>query len=271
MAQEKGGGLVLSSLADRQIVASGTQLLATDYNIQNLDYPSTWSLDDFEFLGQRGLEMEWLEKHLPDIKDRLMKVIQGQVSWEKMKAELFKAGFKGAADIKQSTIDALIEEQRTRAKGLQQDYRLSANIRKFGEETTEVNTLTDSLIEIDLQSLRAKNAATLEQRRQAADAGDAEAIAAWDAQRKVNDLEAATMLLKYGTVARSHPKFPGGAQAIGGSSRQQAAFGGFGGGRQQPKDRLKIELEGNVAGSMNRVAHRAGNGLKKMKNFFFGG
>ena len=274
MAQEKGGGLVLSSLADRQLLPSSSEMLGTDYAIYNLDYPSTWSLKDFEFLGQRGLQMEWLDKHLPDIKDRLLKVVRGQVSWEKVKLELMAEGYKGASEIKKSTIDALIEEQRTRAKGLQQDHRLTANIRKFGEETVEVNTFTDSLIELDLASLRAKNAAILEQRRQAADAGDAEEIAAWEADRKVNDLEAATMLLQYGTAARSHPKFPGSSRAnLGGSTRQPVSFGGFNGNRQQPqyRDQLKVELNGNVAGAMNRVANRAGTGIQKIKNFFFGG
>lgn len=273
MAQEKGGGLVLSSLADRQLIPSSSEMLATDYAIYGLDYPSSWTLDDFEFLGQRGLDMEWLEKHLPDIKDRLLKVIRGQVSWEKVKLELMAEGYKGASEIKKSTIDALIEEQRTRAKGLQQDHRLTANTGKFGEETVEVNTFTDSLIELDLASLRAKNAATLKQRQQAADAGDAEEIAAWEAERKVNDFEAASMLLQYGSAARSHPKFPGGSRASLGSSRQQASFGGFSGNRQQPqyRDQLKVEINGNVAGAMNRVANRAGTGIKRIKNFFFGG
>ena len=262
MAQEKGGGLVLSSLADRQLIPSGSEMLAIDYNISNLDYPSTWTLENFEFLGQRGLEMEWLENHLPDIKDRLLKVIRGQVSWEKVKLELMAEGYKGAADIKQDTINALIEEQRTRAKGIQQDYRLTANTRKFGEETIEANTFTDSLIELDLASLRAKNVARLEQKRQAADAGDAEEIAAWEAERKVNNLEAAAMLINFGTAARSHPKFPGGSRS----------FGGFSGNRQpQYRDQLKVELNGNVAGAMNRVASRAGTGIQKIKNFFFGG
>ena len=280
MAQEKGGGLVLSSLADRQLLPSSSEMLATDYAIYNLDYPSTWSLEDFEFLGQRGLEMEWLEKHLPDIKDRLLKVVRGQVSWEKLKLELMAEGYKGASEIKKSTIDALIEEQRTRAKGLQQDYRLTANTRKFGEETVEVNTFTDSLIELDLASLRAKNAASLKQRQQAADAGDAEEIAAWEADRKVNDLEAASMLLQYGSAARSHPKFPGVSRASlgegfanGGSTRQPVSFGGFNGNRQQSqyRDQLKVEINGNVAGAMNRVASRVGTGIHKIKNFFFGG
>lgn len=280
MAQEKGGDLVLSSLADRQLLPSSSEMLATDYAIYNLDYPSSWSLEDFEFLGQRGLQMEWLEKHLPDIKDRLLKVIRGQVSWEKVKLELMAEGYKGASEIKKSTIDALIEEQRTRAKGIQQDHRLTANTSKFGEETVEVNAFTDSLIELDLASLRAKNAATLKQRQQAADAGDAEEIAAWEAERKVNDFEAASMLLQFGTAARSHPKFPGGSRASlgegfanGGSSRQPVSFGGFNGNRQQPqyRDQLKVEINGNVAGAMNRVANRAGTGIKRIKNFFFGG
>lgn len=273
MAQEKGGALILSSLADRQLIPTGSQMMATDYDVNNLDYPGNWTLDDFEYLGQRGLEMEWLEQHLPDIKDRLLKVIRGQVSWEKMKCELIAEGYKGAATIKQSTINALIEEQRTRAKGDQQDYRLSANTRKFGEETTEVNAFTDSLIELDLASLRARNVATIEQKKQAANADDAEAIATWEAERKVNDLEAAAMLLQYGSAARSHPKFPGSTRSLGGSNRQQASFGSFGGGRQQPqyRDQLKLELNGNVAGAVNNVARRAGSGLQKVRNFFFGG
>lgn len=279
MAQEKGGGLVLSSLADRQLLPSSSEMLATDYAIYNLDYPSTWSLKDFEFLGQRGLEMEWLEKHLPDIKDRLLKVVRGQVSWEKLKLELIAEGYKGASEIKKSTIDALIEEQRTRAKGLQQDHRLGANIRKFGEETIEVNTFTDSLIELDLASLRAKNAASLKQRQQAADAGDAEEIAAWEADRKVNNLEAAAMLLQYGSAARSHPKFPGSSRAslgegfASGGSARPVSFGGFNGNRQQSqyRDQLKVEINGNVAGAMNRVASRVGTGVQKIRNFFFGG
>jgi hypothetical protein len=269
MNQGKGGALV--PLADRMIVPTGSAMLANDYNIDGLDIPSTLTLDDFEALGQRAIEIQWLLDNLPTIKDKLMLVIRGQVSWEQMKCELMKAGYKGAGDIKKSTIDALIAEQAFNAKVAQQDYRLSANTKKFGQETTEVNAFTDSLIELDLASLRARNAAILEQKRQAANSEDAAAIAEWETARKNNDLQAASMLLQYGTAARSHPKFPGGAQAIGGSSRQQASFGGFSGTRQQPKDRLKIELEGNVAGAANRFANRAGNGVKKLKNFFFGG
>jgi len=272
MAKEKGGALILSSMADLMPVPTGSAMLAERYNIDGLDIPSRLTLDDFEELGQRAIEIQWLLDHLPEIKDKLLLVIRGQVSWEQMKCELMKAGYKGAGDIKKSTIDALIAEQGYNAKIVQQDYRLIANTRKFGEETTEVNTFTDALIELDLASLRAKNAAILEQKRQAANNGDAEAIAEWEANRKINDLEAASMLLQYGTAARSHPKFPGTAQAIDGSSRQQAAFGGFGGRQQsQYRDQLKLELNGNVAGAVNRVANRTGNGIKKLKTFFFGG
>ncbi|MEG3877670.1 hypothetical protein QT972_09845 [Microcoleus sp. herbarium7] len=273
MAQKKGGALVLSSLADRMIVPTGSEMLAKDYNIDGLDIPSRLTLDDFEELGQRAIEIQWLLDHLPEIKEKLLLVIKGQASWEQMKCELMKAGYKGAGDIKKSTIDALIAEQGYNAKVTQQDYRLSANTRKFGEETTEFNAFTDSLIELDLASLRARNAATIEQKKQAANADDAEAIATWEADRKVNDLEAAAMLLQYGSAARSHPKFPGNSRAIGGSTRQQASFGGFGGNRQQPqyRDQLKLELNGNVAGAVNNVARRAGSGLQKVRNFFFGG
>lgn len=270
MSQGKGGALV--PLADRAIVPTGSAMLAKDYNIDGLDIPSTLTLDDFEELGQRAIEIQWLLDNLPDIRDKLLLVIKGQVSWEQMKCELMKAGYKGAGDIKKSTIDALIAEQGFNAKVVQQDYRLTANTKKFGQETTEVNAFTDSLIEFDLASLRARNAAILEQKRQAASQEDAAAIADWEAARKSNDLEAARMLLQYGSAARSHPKFPGGAQVIGGSSRQQAAFGGGFGGNQQPqyRDQLKVELNGNVAGVMNRVANRVGTGFRKVMTFFGG-
>jgi hypothetical protein len=271
MVQEKGGGLVLSSLANRMILPTGSALLANDYDIDGLDVPRSWGLDDFEALGQRAIEMDWLEKNLPDIKDRFLKVIRGQVSWEKMKAELVDAGFKGASDIKTGTVNALIAEQRHRAKSQQQDYRLTANTRKFGDETTKANALVDAIIEIDIASLRAKNAAFIEQKKQAADAGDAAQIAEWEAARKASDLEAATMLLQYGTAARSHPKFPG-SRAMGSSSRHQAVFGTVAGDRPpQYRDQLKVEINGNVAGALNRVANRTGIGIKKIKNFFFGG
>lgn len=271
MNQGRGGALV--SLADRMIVPAGSAMLANDYNIDGLDVPSSWTLEDFEELGQRAIEIQWLLDNLPAIKDKLMLVIRGQVSWEQMKCELIKAGYKGAGDIKKSTIDALIAEQGFNAKVTQQDYRLTANTRKFGQETTEVNAFTDSLIEFDLESLRARNTAILEQKRQATSSEDAAAIAEWEAAQKNNDLQAASMLLQYGPAARSHPKFPGNSRVIGGASRQQAAFGGGFGGNQQPqyRDQLKVELNGNVAGTVNRVANRAGNGFKKLKNFFFGG
>lgn len=272
MDRGRGGSIV--PLADRMIVPAGSAMLANDYNIDGLDIPSRLTLDDFEELGQRAIEIQWLLDNLPAIKEKLLLVIRGQVSWEQMKCELMKAGYKGAGDIKKSTIDALIAEQGFNAKVAQQDYRLAANTKKFGRETAEANAFTDSLIELDLASLRARNAAVLEQKRQAANSEDAAAIAEWEAARKNNDLEAAKMLLQYGTAARSHPKFPGTSRAIGGSSRQQAAFGGGGfGGNQQPqyRDQLKVELNGNVAGAVNRVANRAGNGVKKLKNFFFGG
>lgn len=270
MSQGRGGALV--PLADRMIVPAGSAMLANDYNIDGLDVPSSWTLEDFEELGQRAIEIQWLLDNLPDIRDKLLLVIKGQVSWEQMKCELMKAGYKGAGDIKKSTIDALIAEQGYNAKAAQQDYRLIANTKKFGQETTEVNAFTDSLIELDLASLRARNAAILEQKRQAANNEDAAAIAEWEASRKNNDLEAAKMLLQYGPAARSHPKFPGASRAIGGSTRQQASFGGLGGNQQpQYRDQLKVELNGNVAGAMNRVANRTGNGIKKLKKFFFGG
>lgn len=270
MAQGKGGALV--PLADRMIVPTGSAMLAKDYNIDGLDVPSSLTLDDFEELGQRAIEIQWLLDNLPDIRDKLLLVIKGQVSWEQMKCELMKAGYKGAGDIKKSTIDALIAEQGFNAKVAQQDYRLTANTKKFGQETAEINAFTDSLIEFDLASLRARNAATLEQKRQAANSEDAAAIAEWEAARKNNDLEAARMLLQYGSAARSHPKFPGNRQAIGGSSRQQAAFGGGFSGNQQPqyRDQLKVELNGNVAGAVNRVANRVGNGVRKAIKFFGG-
>lgn len=272
MQKERGGALILSSLADRMIVPTGSAMLAKDYNIDGLDVPSTLTLDDFEDLGQRAIEIQWLLDNLPAIKEKLLLVIRGQVSWEQMKCELMKAGYKGAGDIKKSTIDALIAEQGFNAKVAQQDYRLTANAKKFGQETTEINAFTDSLIELDLASLRARNAAILEQKRQAANSEDAAAIAEWEADRKNGDLKAAEMLLQYGTSARSHPNFPGNRQALGGASRQQAAFGGGFGGNQQPqyRDQLKLELNGNVAGAVNRVANRAGTGFRKVMKFFGG-
>jgi hypothetical protein len=268
---QKGKGGVLVPLADRMIVPTGSAMLASDYNIDGLDIPSSLTLDDFEELGQRAIEIQWLLDNIGDIKEKLLLVIKGQVSWEQMKCELVKAGYKGAGDIKKSTIDALIAEQGFNAKVVQQDYRLSANTKNFGKETVEANSLTDSLIEFDLASLRTRNAAILEQKKQAADSEDAAAIAEWEASRKNNDLLAASMLIKYGTDARSHPTFPGGSRAIGGSSRQQAAFGGFGRNQQpQYRDQLKVELNGNVAGAINRVANRAGNGVKKLMKFFGG-
>jgi hypothetical protein len=271
MTQEKGGALILSSLTDRPLVPSGSNMLAKDYRIDNLDFPATWTLEDFEELGERGRQMDWLEKNLPEIKARLLQVIRGQVSWEKVKSELIAEGFKGASDIKQSTINALIAEQRHNAKVAQQDYRLTANTKKFGEETTATNAHTDALIEFDLKTLRARYAQIIEQKNQE-DPNLQALIADWEKARKENDFEAASMLLKYGTAARSHPKFPG-SRAMGGSSRQQAVFGAGSFGDRQPqyRDQLKVELNGNVAGALNRVANRTGTGIKKLKNFFFGG
>jgi hypothetical protein len=269
--ENRGGGLILSSLVDNPLVPSGSALLSKAYGITNLDNPSRWTMSDWEELGERGRQMDWLEAHLPKIKARFKQVIQGQVSWEKLKCELIAEGFKGAADVKKSTVDALIAEARYNSKIVpEQDHRLTAFTKQFREEAKATNDHTDQLCGFTIAALRARYQQQIDQKMQE-DPEFAANLAAWDAARK-SEYEMASVLLEYGSAGRSHPKFQQAQRTLEAASAQQASFGG-GSAQQQRRyaDELNINLKGNVAGVVNRFASRAGAGARKLKNFFFGG
>jgi len=270
MAQQQGG-LILSSLADRQIFASGAALLANDYKITNLETPSTWTLDAWMELGERASQMEWLASNIDAIRDRLMKVIKGQVTWEKLKMELVKEGFKGASDISKSTVDALISESSFLQKVAQGENKLNSKRKQFGKETEAIQTHEEALCGFALASLKAKHDQIIEE-KQAEDPNFAVALAAWQ-QEQNRDYAFATQALSSGYGTRSHPKFQGMQtnRAIGGSSTTpyNSSFAGSRA-RQRPVDELNINLKGNVAGAVNGFAGRVGAGARKVVSFFRG-
>ena len=263
--KEKGGALVFSSFADRQIVPTGTQLLANDYNIHDLDRPSAWTMETLEWLGDRALQAEMLEELGPEIKAKLIKVVRGQVSWDKIQAEVISAAFKGASDTEKDKINALIAESKFGTVVQQQAHRLKAAKKLHGQETVEINNHEDQLCGFILQALRDRHKQAIAQKEQQ-DPNYAAELAAWETDRK-SLLEQARASLDYGVAARSHPKFKRQQErAIG--SNYQTPFGGANYRQQRPVDSLEIKLEGNVAGTVNSVAKRVGNGVRKVLNLF---
>jgi len=270
MAQQQGGGLILSSLADRQIFASGSALLANDYGITNLGTPSTWTLDDWMELGERASQMEWLASNMDAIRDRLMAVIKGQVTWEKLKMELVKEGFKGAADVSKSTVVALISEAGFLQTVAQGENKLASKRKQFGEETKAIQTHEEALCGFALANLKARHDQIIAQ-KEAEDPSFAAALTAWK-QEERRDYEFATQAISSGYATRSHPKFQGMQtnRVIGGSRTPNNSVFAGSNARQRPVDELNINLKGNVAGVVNGFAGRVGAGARKVVSFFRG-
>lgn len=268
--QQTDGALILSSLADRQIFASGSALLATDYKITNLENPSSWTNDDWMALGERANQMEWLASNMDLIRDRFTKVIKGQVSWEKLKMDLVKEGFKGAADISKSTVEALISEAGFVQVVAQGNNKLASKQKQFVKETEVIKAHEEALCGFALANLKARHDQIIAQ-KQAEDPSFAAALAAWQQEQK-RDYEFATQALSSGYSALSHPKFQGMQtnRAIGSNSTPSYNSLPGSSARQRPVDELNINLKGNVAGVVNGLAGRVGAGARKVVSFFRG-
>lgn len=265
--EDRGGALVFTSLADRQLVPTGTALLEREYKIFDLHNPSQWTLNDLQWLGDRAIQMDVLEALAPEIKAKLVKVIRGQVSWNKIQAEVISEAFKGASDTEKAKINALISESKFGSIVQQQAHRLQAAKNLHGQETTEINNYENALCGFILQALRERHQQAIAQKEaQAGDPQYAAELADWE-QNRQNLIEMAKASIEYGSAARSHPKFKRQQERAlgGGQSDSWSGTGNWGG---RPVDRLEFKLEGNAAGAIARAAGAVKRGASRVFNLF---
>ena len=266
-----GGGLILSSLRNREITPNGKAMLDVAYGIQT-DTPGTWTIANWLELCNRADQMAWLKDHLPKIKEKFQSLIDGQVAWDTFQADLIKSGFKGAEKIEKATVDALMGEAKYGEVKNQQQLRLETHTAMYAQQTAA----SKRFFVAEAASLLTDYTAGLATRLEAMekDPGMAEAIAQWKINGKsVEQIERekVSLILDHSESALSHPKY----LQLAGMTSQSAAPVGFSQYQsQKPRDEINFAWRGDAAASTKKVVGGAigtlMRGFRRIGNFATG-
>jgi small-conductance mechanosensitive channel len=248
---------VLDFLVGGSLIESGESLMQQKYNIN--DDITTYTIEQWADLHDRAKKAQWFIDNYEEIKAKFETVINGQIKFRQFQGWLYDKGFKGASNMKEAEIKALIAENDHLEAVKQQDHRLTKEKERATSETTEFKRGIDAEINNSIEAYKAKINKDI-----AALAGNPQfqaAIEEWK-NSKSQELAWATAALKGGSHGLAHPKFAG-------ANTTQPAFGGgsawtWGGQRARATDAVNR----NVARAVNNAASNFGRGLGKIGSFF---
>lgn len=261
---------ILNTLVGGALTEGGEGMLGEIYNI-NSDL-SQYTPEMWGQLTDRANQAQWLIDNFELIKERFTAVINGQIKFRQLQAWLIEKGFKGAGQIKEAQVKALVSENDYQELVKQQDYKLSKEKERGTEETIDANRGTDARILNAIKSYKAKIDAQI---ASAEENPEYQAALAEYNANKPNTLQWASEMLRGGTYAANHPKLNKGNQQVmsgfgGNSGSNYGNSGGgwsWGGGSRRSSGDY---VNANVARSANNLAGNFGRGLKKISDFFGG-
>lgn len=266
---ELGFTEILNTLVGGDLTEAGGSMLLDTYNI-NSDI-SQYTPEDWGRLTDRANQAQWLIDNFDLIKERFKAVIKGQIKFRQLQAWLIEKGFKGASQIKEAQVKALVAENDYNESVAQQDYRLEKERERGTEQTNDFKRGEDSRI---LNAIQAYKDAIDAQIASAEGNPEYQAAMAEYNANKPNTLLWASEMLKGGSYAANHPKLKGTQQVLNSVGGNNSNWTWGNGSQQQSRraaDSLKFELNGNVARSVNNLANTFGRGLSGIRRFFGGG